>query len=303
MTAKDTPKIGDILINFMHRVSPPCRCYTLLDSGDGRKLEKFEDIIIDRPEPQAMWSRRLPQDRWDAAHAVFMGEDDDDREGRWKFKGKPFETWETSYKGVKFYGRTTAFRHVGFFPEQASHWEWMQDKIKNFETPRVLNLFGYTGVASLLAAQSGATVTHLDASKKAVSWAKDNAELAGLQHAPIRWIVEDARSFVAREKRREKIYDIILLDPPKFGRGTEGEVWNLFEDLSDFLRSCKSILNPDKGKLILTVYAVRASFIAFDQLCRDIFPDAKITSGELVIEEEGTGRMLPTSHYSFIEMP
>lgn len=287
------------------RITPPNACYVLLDFGDGRKLERFGDLVLDRPEPQAMGPRALPLAKWDAADAVFMGADaEDDSEGRWKFRGSAREKWDAQYRNVTFYARATAFRHAGFFPEQASHWDWMLEKLQAFKKPRVLNLFAYTGVASLLAAKAGAAVTHLDASKKAIGWAKENAERAGLQAAPIRWIVEDARSFVAREERREKSYDLILLDPPKFGRGTEGEVWDLFLDLPDLLRSCRAVLNPSGGVVMLTVYAVRASFIAFDELCRAVFPEATIISGELAVQAEGAGgRLLPTSHFCFIEMP
>jgi len=209
--------------------------YALLDSGGGRKLERFGRWRVDRPEPQAMWARRLADKDWDSADAVFVG-DSEEGDGRWRFKDEPLETWKTGYRDVAFYGRFTPFRHVGFFPEQAPHWDWMLERLaanagEGLERPKLLNLFGYTGVASLLAAAAGAEVTHVDASKKAVGFARENQALAGLEDKPIRWIVDDAVKFAAREGRRGRVYDGILVDPPKFGRGPKNETWQLFENL------------------------------------------------------------------------
>lgn len=275
--------------------------YQLVDSGAGRKLERYGSYLIDRPEPQAMWSRSNPP-LWKQADAVFTGNDDNDKSGgdngRWKFKGKPVDTWETNYRGIGFYGRFTPFRHTGFFPEQAPHWDYMTEKLSTVENLKLLNLFGYTGVASLLAADAGAQVTHVDASKKAIGWARENQELAGLADKPIRWICEDARKFTAREGRRQKKYNGILIDPPKFGRGANNEVWNLFEDLPEMLTLTKDIIE-DNGFIILTAYAIRASHIALHELCADIFGDRarEISSGELAIRGENNGRCVPTSLY------
>jgi 23S rRNA (cytosine1962-C5)-methyltransferase len=270
--------------------------YALLDSGDGRKLEKFGPYTVDRPEPQAMWRRALPPEKWAKADAVFAGENDAE-DGRWNFRGKVPETWPTQCRGVKFYGRFTAFRHMGYFPEQLPHWEHMLSRIG--KDSKVLNLFAYTGVASLLAAKAGAQVTHVDASKKAVGWAAENQKLAGLEEAKIRWIIEDARRFVAREARRGNKYDVILVDPPKFGRGPNKELWELFDDLREMMELCAGVLAEKNACVILTTYAVRASHLALHELCRSIFTGAKVESGELAVE--GGGRKIATSLYCRVE--
>lgn len=271
--------------------------YALLDSGGGRKLERFGRYRVDRPEPQAMWSRRLPDKDWASADAVFVG-DSEEGDGRWRFRDGALETWKTGYRDVAFHGRFTPFRHVGFFPEQAPHWDWMLERLAGRGRARLLNLFGYTGVASLLAAAAGAEVTHVDASKKAIGFARENQALAGLQDKPIRWIVDDAVKFAAREGRRGRRYDGILIDPPKFGRGPKNETWQLFENLPEMLRLCREILAPENAFLILTAYAVRASFLSLHELCAEVFPEAGQESGELVLREQGGGRLISTSLFT-----
>lgn len=274
--------------------------YRLLDSGEGRKLERVGPYIIDRPEPQAMWSKKAHFGTWDKADAVFVGaQGADEDSGRWRFKDdKQVMPWSVSLHGVKFSGSLTSFRHVGYFPEQLPHWEWTDEQIKTRGTPKILNLFAYTGVASLLAAKAGAQVTHVDSSKKAIGWAKDNQALSNLSEKSIRWICEDARKFVAREVRRGNVYDGILLDPPKFGRGTEDEVWNLFEDLPAFMKDIAQILNKESGFMILTAYAIRASHLSFYELTRDILGDGfEYESGELALREQSAQRLLGTSMY------
>ena len=185
-------------------ITPGFEGYRLVDSGEGRKLERFGSLLVDRPEPQALGSRRRP-DLWEKADAVFLGinAEDEGSDGRWKFSRRAVETFPVSYRGLAFQGRFTPFRHLGFFPEQAPHWDFMVQRLKGLGRPaRLLNLFGYTGVASLLAAEAGAAVTHVDASKKSVGYARENQALAGLGDAPIRWIVDDAMKFTAREARR-----------------------------------------------------------------------------------------------------
>ena len=198
--------------------------------------------------------------------------------------------------------RLASFRHLGLFPEQLPHWEWMLKRLREARDapPRVLNLFAYTGAASLLAAGAGAQVTHLDASKKAIAWAKENQAASKLGAAPIRWILEDAQKFVAREVRRGKTYDVILVDPPKFGRGPEGEVWDLFSGLTPLLKDCARLLAPSRASLVLTIYAIRASSLAFDQLCREVLSErgGRFESGELAIREQGGGRAVPTSLFT-----
>lgn len=276
--------------------------YRLIDMGEGRKLERFGRYLVDRPEPQALVARRNP-DLWEKADAVFLGmnADDEGSDGRWKFRGAAVERFPVRFGDIPFHGRFTPFRHLGFFPEQAPHWDDMATRLAALGRPaKVLNLFGYTGVASLVAAKAGAAVTHVDASKKAIGFARENQALAGLEAAPIRWIVEDAMKFVAREERRGSRYDAIILDPPKYGRGPGGEVWDLFTDLPRLVDLCRAILSDQPAFVIVTTYAIRASFLSVDELMRECFaglPGA-ISSGELAVREEGGGRLLSTSHFS-----
>ena len=205
------------------------------------------------------------------------------------------------YDGVRFFGRFTAFRHVGVFPEQATHWAWMKGLIERAGRPlKILNLFAYTGIASLIAARAGAEVTHIDASKKAIGWARENQTLAGLTSLPIRWICEDATKFVERQVRRGGRYDAIILDPPKFGRGPNGEVWDIFTDLPKMMRAARALLADDALFLILTAYSIRASFLSIHELAAECLEGAGglLESGELVLREEGGGRALSTSLFS-----
>jgi len=286
--------------------------YQLLDmglneAGQGEKLEQYGTLRIVRPEAQALWGRGLPDSDWNKADAVFTGDTDEDGIGRWAFPGVPLgETWPMKLLDVGFHGRLTSFRHVGVFPEQIAHWRWMADRITEAKRPlKVLNLFGYTGVASLVAAKAGAEVTHVDASKKAIGWAKENQALAGLNDRPIRWICEDAMKFIAREERRGSRYDIILTDPPKFGRGPNGEVWHLFEHLPLMLDICRELMSDKPVGLVLTAYSIRASFYATHELLRETMRGAggRVESGELIIRESGKPspdecRALSTSLYS-----
>ncbi len=276
--------------------------YALLDSGDGEKLERYGSLTIRRPENQAIWPRRAGAD-WEGADAVFTGDTDEEGTGRWRFpKDTLGETWPMRQDGMPYLGRFTSFRHVGVFPEQAVHWRFMTDLVEKAGRPvRVLNLFGYTGLASLLAARAGAEVTHVDASKRAIGWARENAELAGLADKPIRWICEDAVRYAEREVKRGTRYDIVLLDPPKFGRGPKGEVWQIFEDLPYLLMLMRQLLSADPLALVLTAYSIRSSFYSLAALmgeqCRGL--GGAIESGELVIREAGDdARLLSTSLFS-----
>jgi 23S rRNA (cytosine1962-C5)-methyltransferase len=271
--------------------------YALLDSGNGRKLERFGAVTVDRPEPQALWQPRHAG-LWARADATFAAEDDDEK-GRWRQLRPVPETWDVAVADVTIKARLMGFRHLGLFPEQLPHWQWMQAglKLHGGETPRVLNLFGYTGAGSLIAARAGAEVTHVDASKKAIIWARENQAASGLDAAPIRWIVDDARKFVAREVRRGRTYHCILVDPPKFGRGPEGEVWDLFAGLPALLTDCVTLLAPGPARLILTAYAIRASALSLDGLARECFAgrDGQQTCGELAIAETDGPRLVGTS--------
>ena len=276
--------------------------YALIDSGNGRKIEQYGPYRIERPEGQAIWLPALDESEWKKCDAIFTGNTDEEGMGRWLFSKAPLgETWPMEHEGMPFLGRFTSFRHVGVFPEQGAHWAFMCDLIKGANRPvKVLNLFGYTGVASLLAARAGAEVTHVDASKKAVGWARENQEIARLGGKPIRWIVDDAMKFVLREERRNSTYDIILLDPPAFGRGPAGEVWQLFEHLPAMVDACRAILSPNPLAMVLTAYSIRSSFYAIHELVRDRFigMGGTVESGELILREKSAGRALSTSLFS-----
>ena len=280
----------------------PSDDYALLDSGDGRKLEQYGPYRIVRPEGQAIWRPALPDREWGRADAIFTGNTDEEGMGRWQFPRNPLgETWPMKHDGIDYLGRFTSFRHVGVFPEQGSHWDHMAALIENARRPvKVLNLFGYTGLASLVAARAGAEVTHVDASKKAIGWARENQEVARLTNKPIRWIVEDAMKFAEREERRGSRYDIILFDPPAYGRGPKGEVWQLFEHLPALADICRSTLTPKPLAVVLTAYSIRASFFAIHALMRDTFAGmgGAMESGELIIREKSAGRALSTSLFS-----
>lgn len=280
----------------------PTADYALLDSGGGRKLEQYGEYRIVRPEGQAIWTPALPQGDWDRADAIFTGDTDEEGLGRWRFPRAPLgETWPMRHDGLDYLGRFTSFRHVGVFPEQASHWDFIARLIAEAGRPvRVLNLFGYTGLASLVAARAGAEVTHVDASKKATGWARENQAMARLTDRPIRWIVDDAMKFTEREERRGSRYDIVLFDPPAYGRGPKGEVWQLFEDLPAMARLCRAVLTPRPLAVVLTAYSIRASFFAIHALMRDTFAGlgGTVESGELVIREKSAARALSTSLFS-----
>ncbi|MCR4267358.1 class I SAM-dependent rRNA methyltransferase [Nitratireductor sp. ZSWI3] len=276
--------------------------YALIDSGAGQKLERYGPYRIVRPEGQAIWQPALGAAEWSKADAIFTGDTDEEGMGRWRFPREQLgETWPMRHDGIDYLGRFTSFRHVGVFPEQATHWSHMEALVRGAGRPvKVLNLFGYTGLASLVAARAGAEVTHVDASKKAIGWARENQEIAGLEGKPIRWICDDAVKFAEREMRRGNAYDIVLFDPPAYGRGPKGEVWQLFEDLPYLADLCRSILTPKPLAVVLTAYSIRASFFAIHALMRDTFAGMGgcVESGELVIREQSAGRAFSTSLFS-----
>jgi len=291
--------------------SPHWRDYELLDSGYGQKLERFGSYVFVRPEVQAIWNKALPAEKWGAAHASFQPSGEESG-GHWQFTKKVLDNWEMRYplggaKGpeLRFTAMTTPGRHLGVFPECAAHWERMVELIsKDGDRPahpaNVLNLFGYTGLASLAAAAVGARVTHVDASKKSVTWARENQALSGLVERPIRWIVDDALKFVEREARRGAKYDGIVLDPPKFGRGPKGEVWEVYKSLPDLLKACRAVLSDHPLFVILTVYAVKLpavhAFAALTEMMNGL--GGKLDCGELVTEEQSAGRLLSQAVYA-----
>ena len=293
---------------FTFLEAPHWTDYALLDSGEGLKLERFGNSVFVRPESQAMWKRTLDAE-WKQAHAVFQPTGEESG-GHWDLKKKVPEKWEMRYvldpsrvsKGeLKFWVMTTPGRHLGVFPEVAAHWDWFSGLIAQTKREtNVLNLFGYTGLASLAAATAGAKVTHVDASKKSVSWARENQALSNLADKPIRWIVDDALKFVQREARRGAKYDGIILDPPKFGRGPKGEVWEVYKSLPDLLEACRACLSETPLFVVTTVYAVRASAIHVAQAMDDMMAGfgGTIEMGELVTREQSAGRLLSQAVYA-----
>ncbi|MCJ8308382.1 MAG: class I SAM-dependent rRNA methyltransferase [Rhizobiaceae bacterium] len=285
----------------------PTKDYALLDSGDGQKLERYGDLTICRPEGQAIWQRSLPEADWKDVDAVFTGDTDEEGQGRWHYPKRDLaETWPMAFDGLAYFGRFTSFRHTGVFPEQAAHWQALQKAIAEAKRPvRMLNLFGYTGLASLVGARAGAEVTHVDASKKAIGWARENQELAGLKDKPIRWICDDAVKFCAREERRGKTYDVILLDPPAYGRGPKGEVWQLFDHLPYMLDMVRALQSQHPLMTVLTSYAIRASHFAIHEIMQEVFTgmNGRIESGELILRQQEGGRALSTSMFSRFVSP
>ncbi|WP_292082836.1 MULTISPECIES: class I SAM-dependent methyltransferase [unclassified Brevundimonas] len=263
--------------------------YALIDSGDGRKLERYGRYTVVRPEPQCFWKAHH-ETAFEQANAMFDPQQEEEDSGRWRFdQHGPIDAFPLKWRDVRFMGRFTPFRHLAFFPEQAANWDWLDARVRTLQQPRILNLFGYTGVASLACSAAGAHVTHVDASKKSVAYARENAELSGLSDRPIRWIVEDARKFVAREVRRGSKYDGIILDPPKYGRGANGEVWRLFEDMPDLLKDCASLLSDDASFLLLNAYAARISGLSLAHMMAEATHDrgGRIDWGELALSEDG----------------
>jgi len=274
--------------------------YQLLDSGNGFKLEQYGSYLITRPEAEAVWAPALSDAEWKKADAVYRPSQEENG-GHWEFRKNKLDHWQMTYPGLKFTAQLSGSRHVGVFPEQACQWDWAETIIRASKVkPKVLNLFGYTGLASLSAAAAGAFVTHVDASKKVVLWAKENQALSGISSSSIRWIVDDAVKFVQRESRRGSLYDGIILDPPKFGRGPKGEVWEFYKLLPSLLSECKKVLTPDPLFIQLTAYAVKASavtlFQALDELMRDY--KGSTTAGEIGLLEKSAGRFLSTAIFA-----
>ena len=272
----------------------------LLDSGHGRKLEQVGPYRFIRPEMQAIWPPALDETEWQKADGEFIAsaanKSSDEDGGKWKLSPNLPPQWPVQYDGIGFMAMPTPFRHLGFFPEQSAHWQWCAERCRDFSRqhgrpPKVLNLFGYTGVASLHAAYNGAEVTHVDSSKKAIAQAFENRKQARLDDAPIRFITEDARSFVKREMRRDRFYDGVILDPPKYGRGVKGEVWRMEEDISPLLADIASILSDEACFVVLTSYAIRSSFLSLHHLMAHHMADrmgnsgGNVTSGELAVKE------------------
>ncbi|WP_394653354.1 class I SAM-dependent methyltransferase [uncultured Sphingomonas sp.] len=279
-------------------IGEPWPDYGLVDSGHGRKLERYGRFRFVRPEPQAMWAPASPD--WQADGEFIPGADEDGG-GRWELsRDVPRDGWPLTWREIKFTAQNTPFRHLGFFPDMAPVWDWMRGRIAGASDPECLNLFGYTGVGTLALAAAGARMVHVDASKKSVDAARANAALSGMADKPVRWLVEDAGKFVAREVRRGRRYDGIILDPPKWGRGPNGEVWKLEEHLPSLIADCRRLIDAESRFLFLTVYAVRLSALAIGELVHQQFADlqGRVECGELGVREEARGLTLPTAIFA-----
>ena len=275
-------------------VAEPWDDWGLIDCGHGRKWERYGAITVVRPEPQAMWAPAL--DDW-SPDATFVPGSDEDGGGRWVQHRPVPASWPLSRGNVRLHASLTPFRHLGFFPDMAPQWDFMRARSADAD---VLNLFGYTGVGTLSLSDAGARMVHVDASKKSVEGGRANAMLSGMGDKPIRWIVDDAAKFTAREVRRSRRYDGILLDPPKFGRGPEGEMWRLEEHLALLLADCRRLLDGDSRFLVLTAYAVRLSALAIGELLAQLTADlgGSVECGEMAVREEARGLLLPTAIFA-----
>lgn len=275
-------------------VAEPWDDWGLIDCGNGQKLERYGPVTVARPEPQAMWAPASGDWHPDA---TFVPGSDEEGGGRWVQHRPVPRQWELSRGPVRFNASLTPFRHLGFFPDMAPQWDWMRERSADAD---VLNLFGYTGIGTLTLSEAGARLVHVDASKKSVEQGKENAVLSGLADRPIRWIVDDATKFTAREVRRGRRYDGILLDPPKFGRGPTGEVWRLEENLAPLLADCRKLLDESSRFLVLTVYAVRMSALAIGELLSQALGHlgGRVECGDMAVREEARGLLLPTAIFA-----
>lgn len=279
--------------------TPEWQDYDLLDSGDGRKLERFGPVTLIRPEPQASWRPTLPAAGWQAADAEFhmAGQ----QGGTWTYRRPMERSWLIGYKDLRFRVQAAESRQVGVFPENASHWDWISEQIAVAGRPvHVLNLFGYTGLATLAAAQAGARVTHVDASRKAVVWARENQAFSGLSDRPVRWIVDDALTYLRREERRGMRYDGIVMDPPAFGRGPDGEVWTLATLFPALCQACRAVLSPQPLFIVITVYTREMSPEFLRQMAASVVPGAggRLSAGQLATRERSAGRLLVNSLFA-----
>lgn len=266
--------------------------YKLLDSGDGRKLERFGSYTLSRPCSQALWRPSLDERDWARADARFDREDGN----RWHGRSNLPKEWMIETAGIKFRLGGTDFGHLGIFPEQRAQWKWIRETIKNANRPiKALNLFAYSGGSTLAAALGGADTCHLDASKGMVEWARGNARLNGLENHPIRWIVDDAHKFMRREIRRQRKYDAIILDPPTFGRGAGGEMYKIERDLKDTLSLVKELLSEKPLFVLFSSHTPGLSCVVAENILAQLFSSAKIESGEMLLE--GSNFQCPSGVY------
>lgn len=265
--------------------------YELLDSGNGRRLERFGKYIIDRPDPEVMWQKGLSEGEWQKADAVFRN--------NWIKKPNFPESWVFEIENIKVHLKLTPFKHLGIFPEQEEQWKFINETIKSRKTtnqPQILNLFAYTGVASLFALEAGAMVTHVDASRPAITWFKENQELSGLTDKPARVIIDDCLKFTQREIRRGKKYDGIILDPPVYGHGPNGEKWSFNKNFPELIENVSQLLSDNPLFVIVNAYAISTSSTSLSNIMQDKLKRFKgsIKHGELTLKEKSEGRILST---------
>lgn len=264
--------------------------YDLIDSGNGRRLERFGKYVLDRPDPEVLWQKTLPESEWLKADATFRDS--------WINSNSVPEKWEVSHNGIKFWAKLAPFKHTGVFPEQSEQWDYIYKEISKSanKNANVLNLFAYTGIASLFAAKAGAKVTHLDASRPAITWANENRDLNGMQYAPIRWIIDDAIKFTEREIKRGVKYDAIIMDPPVYGHGPTGEIWDFNKDFPKLLENCRKIISDKPLFVIINAYAISSSSTTLANTLQGFFGNlgGTIENGELTLKEKSAGRFLST---------
>lgn len=284
----------------MIEITPQQNSYELLDSGMGEKLERFGDFVLSRPDPEALWQKNNPE-IWERANLTYIRKG---ASGSWKGDKNFPKNWNIEYGDLTFELRPTSFKHVGIFPEQLSHWVWLEKKLKaksqKQKAPRVLNLFAYTGGASLVCAKAGAEVTHVDSSKVAIDWARKNAEISGLKDAPIRWIEDDVLKFLRREVKRGNKYDVIIMDPPAFGHGKGGALWKIEKDFFELFSLIEKVLSDSPIALVINGYTAGYSPMAFSNNLLSIKNKfgGKIELGELAIKENGLDRLLPAGIFA-----
>jgi 23S rRNA (cytosine1962-C5)-methyltransferase len=293
----------------METLTPEWMEYELVDSGAGRKLERFGEFMLARPEPQASWTPALQTKRWQLADGEFV-KSRRRQQGEWKFCRPIPARWVMQRKNLKFWVQPAPSGHVGVFPDQACHWDWVGEVTKRAgRSVKVLCLFGHTGMTTLAAAAAGAEVTHVDASRPAVAWARENQSLSGLSERPIRWMVDDALTFLKRDARRGKRYDAMMLDPPKFGRGPDGEVWKLEKSLPELLAACRKVLSASPTFLLLNVYTTVVTQTRSEKEAErlrswlnEMLGDFRvtITAGELAVED-AAGRRISASVFARAE--
>ena len=278
--------------------------YQLLDTGELQKLEQFGPHRFIRPAPQAIWPKSLSSTEWKKAEGEYKYFKGKDTGGEWKFFTQtPKDGWNIQFQNLFFKVQPTGFGHIGLFPEQALNWLWIINQLRQLNGTKIqlLNVFGYTGASTIAAASAGAHVTHIDASKASVTWARHNLELSGLGDRPVRWIVDDAMKYMEREHRRGKKYDAIIMDPPSFGRGPKGEVWNIENMLSQFMKACQNILKDSPAFLLFTTHSNGFSALTLENMMRTYFPAHKsgnFTTGEMFIPDKSSGLNLPNGFFA-----